>query len=111
MANSAKAKEAASYPDGDGAAGGLPRRELALEAGAPEIYFNGFVTGLSAGDVYCVLERNGRPAGVLNMSFTTAKSFGVSVGRVIAALEDLAERDIMTTDDVIRILNEPDSAE
>ncbi len=76
------------------------RVQAAQTAAVPHLYFNGFVSTLSTGDVVCVLERNGLPVGLLNMSFTVAKSLSVSLGGVVAALEKISERDMLTTKDL-----------
>ncbi|MFZ2030083.1 MAG: hypothetical protein WAU68_07240 [Vitreimonas sp.] len=72
----------------------------AIEAGVPQIYFNGFASGLGNGDVSCVLQRNGEPAAIINMSFTLAKTLAVSLGAIISHIEERAGRDIMTTQDI-----------
>jgi len=36
----------------------------------PKLYVNGFVTGQTQADVFVVLQLNGNPTAVLNMSFT-----------------------------------------
>lgn len=66
----------------------------------PQLYFNGFVNNTSTGDVTTVLERNGKPIAVLNMSFTVAKTFGISLGRVVANLEEKTGRPMLTTHEV-----------
>jgi hypothetical protein len=80
---------------------GISRLRAAQEVDSvPVVYFNGFASLMSAGDVTVVLERNNRPAGVLNMSFTVAKSLSVSLGGLVSALEAAAERDMLTTFDI-----------
>lgn len=68
----------------------------------PKIYFNGLVNAATNADIVCVLERNGIPVCVLNMSFTTAKTFAAGLGQAIANLEAQAGREIMTINDVER---------
>lgn len=82
------------------------RLARAIAANAPQIYFNGFASGLGNGDVNCVLERNGQPVAVLNMSFTLAKTLAVSLGSIISQVEERAGRDIMTTHDIDKLFNE-----
>jgi len=76
------------------------RLERAKKAGVPTIYANGFENALGTGDVVMVLERNGEPAAIVNLSFTLAKSLSVSLARLISALEAKTGREIMSTRDV-----------
>ena len=66
----------------------------------PKLYANGFISGHSRSDVYVVLERNGQPIAVLNMSFTTAKSLQESLAKTISNLEVMTDHVIMTIDDI-----------
>jgi hypothetical protein len=84
------------------------RLRKGLEAEVPHLYFNGFASGLGTGDVTVVLEQNGTPVATLNMSFTVAKTFAVSIGSLIATLETRSERSIMTTDDIDEVLRPKD---
>ena len=70
----------------------------------PKIYFNGYINNLSTGDVLVVLENNGAPVGVLNMSYTTAKSLVVGLGQVIGMLERATGRSMLTTQEVEKAL-------
>ena len=76
------------------------RIDEALASDAPKIYFNGYVNNLSTGDVLLVLERSGQPVAVLNMSFTVAKSLSVSLGQLVAQLEAVTGRTMLTTAEV-----------
>ena len=73
------------------------RTQRALDADVPTIHFNGFVNGITTGDILTVLERNAVPVGILNMSFTVAKTLSVSLGSLIASIEEASGRTIMTT--------------
>lgn len=101
-----RAKAAVSGPRSQDAVQAQARIKAALEAGVPQIYFNGFAAALSTGDITAVVERNGQPTAILNMSFTVAKSFSVALGGVIAALETLASRDMLTTTDLERVFQQ-----
>ena len=79
----------------------------ALEADVPRIYFNGFASGLSTGDVVTVVEQNGRPVAVLNMSYTVAKSYSQGLATVIAKLEEESGRQIMTTKKIETFIAKP----
>ena len=76
------------------------RIQAGVTSDVPKIYVNGFVNGLTSGDVLCVLERNGLPAAVLNMSFTVAKSFAQSVGSIVSDIETKSGREMLTTKDI-----------
>ena len=76
----------------------------AIDAGVPQIYFNGFVNTISIGDVLTILERNGKPVVVLNMSYTIAKTLAVALGQIISQFESGVERNMLTTHDVEKAL-------
>jgi hypothetical protein len=66
----------------------------------PQIYFNGFVIGLTAGDVTIVLERNGVPVATLNASYTVAKTIAVKLGLTMSDFESKTGRSMLITDEV-----------
>ncbi|NUM54870.1 MAG: hypothetical protein HUU46_14585 [Candidatus Hydrogenedentes bacterium] len=74
--------------------------EEAQKGTIPHIYANGFTNALGSGDIVVVLQRNGPPAAVLNLSFTAAKSLSQKLNELIANLEALTGNTIMTTDDI-----------
>ena len=77
---------------------GLEQRiNRALDGAIPKLYANGFVTTMGTGDVMVILEHNGRPTGVLNLSYTVAKTLSISLGQTIAKLEEATSHQIMTT--------------
>ena len=76
------------------------RLERAQAESVPKIYFNGFINSLGLGDITAVLERNGQPVAVLNMSYTVAKSLSASLGTVVARLEELSNREMLTTSEI-----------
>ena len=78
------------------------RMNAALASDVPYIYANGFLNSQTPGDVLTILERNGKPVCVLNMSYTTAKSYAVYLGQLIANLEQKSGREIMISDEVLR---------
>ncbi len=51
----------------------------------PKIYCNGFTNAVGNSDVMLVLQQNGKPAGLVNMSFTVAKTLS-------QALKDISIR-------------------
>lgn len=89
---------------GTGAPTEEERVNRALEDGVPHIYVNGFMNVLTNSDVMTVLEENGRPAALMNMSFTTAKTLAVALSQVVAQLEQVTGRDMLTTHDVDRLM-------
>lgn len=76
----------------------------AIDAGVPQIYFNGFVSTMSTGDVLTILERNGKPVVVLNMSYTVAKTLAISLGQIISQFESGVDRNMLTVHDVEKAL-------
>ena len=81
------------------------RIQRALEADVPSIYFNGFINGFGAGDIVCVLERNGQPAGIINMSYTLAKTLSESLAQLIGTIEEASNQPILTTHEVGKYLS------
>jgi hypothetical protein len=73
------------------------------------IYINSFAAGLSTGDIFVVLQRNGIEIGVLNMSYTVAKSLGQGLNQLVASLEKRSGRNIMTSTEANIALAKPDS--
>ena len=64
----------------------------------PKIYANGFANAVGQGDTITVLQQNGVPVAVLNLSFTVAKTLAEKLGEVIMKLEKDTDNTIMTTD-------------
>ncbi len=82
--------------------------EQSIQAEAPHIYFNGFSATLGAGDVILVLLRQGRQVGVLNMSYTMAKTLAEKMNTLVDILESKTGQQIMTSDFVAQKLEEED---
>jgi hypothetical protein len=76
------------------------RVTAALSADVPKLYANAFAIVMGTADSMVVLEQNGKPIAVLNLSFTSAKTLAVKLGNVISNLEENSGRSIMTTDDI-----------
>jgi hypothetical protein len=76
----------------------------AVNSDVPVFYVNGFVNSMTSGDVLTLLERNGKPVAILNMSFTVAKTLSVSLGNTIAQLEERAGQSMLTTQEVGKAL-------
>lgn len=77
------------------------RINLAASIGAPALYANSFIMGMSQGDVIIVFERNGTPVGTLNLSYTVTKSIAMGLNRIISDLEEKAGREILTSQDIV----------
>jgi hypothetical protein len=82
-----------------------------MDADVPQIYFNGFVSTMSSGDVLTVLERNGKPVVILNMSYTVAKTLAMSLGQIISQFESGVGRNMLTTHDIKEALGRMQVAE
>lgn len=63
-------------------------------------YFNGFQLNLSNADIGVLLMLNNQPTAALNMSYTTAKTLAEGLNEIVATLEKVTGRDIMTTKQV-----------
>lgn len=78
---------------------------LALESDSiPKIYCNGFTNAVGNSDVMLVLQQNGKPAGVVNISFTIAKTLSQSLKEIIDSIEEKSNQTIMTTHEVEKFL-------
>ena len=75
-------------------------QEAVVSGELPVVYANGFSLGLTNADVVIVLMRNARPAQVVNMSYTLAKTLHTKLARVVEDFEASAGRNLLTTDDV-----------
>lgn len=85
------------------------RIRAALQSDIPNINFNGMITSLGTADVMVVLERNGNPVAVLNVSYTAAKTLSMLLGNAIANLEELSGHPIMTTTEIEQFLTPRDA--
>jgi len=86
----------------------LPHPPLTIPA--PSIYINGFAAGMSSGDVYVVLQRNGIDVGVLNFSYTVAKSLGGALTTLISSLEKRSGKTIMPSSEIFQALSKKDDS-
>lgn len=76
------------------------RIDEGINSDAPKIYFNGFVNIIGAGDILMVLEKNGKPAAVINTSYSVAKTLALKLNGLIQQLEHATDNKIMTTDHI-----------
>jgi hypothetical protein len=65
-----------------------------------KIYANGFINVHSSSDVSIVLQQHGKPVGVVNMSYTLAKTLVQQLGDLIIDLEEELGQEFPTTGDV-----------
>ena len=70
-----------------------------------KIYANGFIVACGQGDVIVLLQKNGKPVSILNLSFSVAKTLALSLGKTIKDLENRTEKNIMTTFDIKKALS------
>ncbi|MCG8026415.1 MAG: hypothetical protein N0E59_08890 [Candidatus Thiodiazotropha taylori] len=73
----------------------------AIDLDVPQIYFNGFTNAMGIGDLISVVQRNGKPVAIINMSYTIAKTYAEALNSMIADMEAKANQEIMTTHDVV----------
>ena len=77
----------------------------------PKIYANGFSIALGLGDVTLLLKNGPIPVGMVNVSFTIAKTLSQKLQDAIGHLEKKTGNLIMTSDDVKTSIFEPDEEE
>lgn len=70
----------------------------------PKTYANGFSCALGIGDVSVMLQRNGEPIEVLNLSYTVAKTLSIKLQDLISYLENKSKNTIMSTDEIEKIV-------
>jgi hypothetical protein len=85
-----------------------PSVSVNIPAVVNSIYINSFAAGLSTGDVFVVMQRNGVDIGTLNMSYTVAKSLGDALNMLVSSLEKRSGRNIMTSNECAIALAKPD---
>lgn len=68
-----------------------------VQAVDTHLYSNAFQIGIGVADITVLLSLNGKPNGVLNLSFTTAKTLSVMLAQSIASIEATTGQEIMTT--------------
>ena len=66
------------------------------------LYANGFTLGLTNADVYIVLQMFGRPIGVVNLSYTLAKTLSLKLQRLVKDCEEKTQQELATTDTIDR---------
>lgn len=71
----------------------------------PTLYFNSFTMAISPGDCLINLHLNGKPNLTLNASFTTIKTLGFALSKMLDHLEAKTSHTIMTLEDTSRALN------
>lgn len=82
------------------------RIAVATAAAIPHLGANGFAVGMGTGDIVISLEQNGVPVATVNCSFTVTKTLAMLLGNVIADLERMSGRTIMTTKEIEKMIQE-----
>jgi hypothetical protein len=78
----------------------------------PRIYANGFATGLGSADVVLVLQLQGRPVAIVNLSYTLTKTLAEKLGELVTKFEQAIGQDLVTTDKVDKAMKAaPSSSE
>lgn len=80
------------------------RIQAATSADIPHLNANTVVLAMGSSDVLLVLEQNFQAVATLNISFTMAKSLAVILGNIIADLEGVSSRPIMTSMEVEKMI-------
>lgn len=83
------------------------RLRVALSSSVPRLYANSFIATLTTGDVMVVLEQNGAPVALLNLSLTVTKTLGAALSGVIANVETRMNQPIMTSSELEKALVPP----
>jgi hypothetical protein len=66
----------------------------------PKIYANGFISARTNSDVFVVLQLNGQPISVLNLSYSSAKTLAQDLQKAIQDLENEMGRQILTIHEI-----------
>jgi hypothetical protein len=72
----------------------------------PHIYANGFIYAIGNVDVTVILQRNGIPNAVLNMSYSMTKTLYQKLGDAVSKFEKKTQHNIMTPDEIDRAIAE-----
>jgi hypothetical protein len=72
----------------------------------PQYYVNSFTVTVGTGDVLIVMKRNNQQIGMIQVSYTVAKSLGEVLSDVIAGLEKVTGHEIMTSKYIERKVQE-----
>jgi hypothetical protein len=71
-----------------------------MRAPMPRLYANGFGFAQTASDISVVLLHNNNPTGMLSMSYISAKSFLIDLGKTIEGIEAALKQPIPTMAEV-----------
>lgn len=64
--------------------------------GVPNLYMNGFISGVGLGDAYLILQTNGKTTAILNMSLPTLKTLAGNLMATIQRVEEKMEQETPT---------------
>jgi len=76
-----------------------------------QLYANSFVIGMSNSDLFVVFQRFGKPVGVVNLSYTLAKTLAQRVGGLISEFEQSIDQNILTTDRIDEAMQPKDKSD
>ncbi|MBF0336873.1 MAG: hypothetical protein HQL05_03495 [Nitrospirae bacterium] len=71
-----------------------------IGASVDSLYFNGFETFMTVGDVGIILKLQGKDILTLNTTFTVAKTLAENLTKIIQHLESKTETNILTMEDI-----------
>jgi hypothetical protein len=71
-----------------------------MRAPMPRIYANGFGMAQSASDVTVVMLHNNNPTAMVSMSFISAKSLFVDLGKTLEGIEAVLKQPIPTINEI-----------
>jgi hypothetical protein len=74
----------------------------------PQFYANSFTVTLGTGDVLIVMKRNQKQIGMVQISYTVAKSLAEALGDLIKRLEERTGNTIMTSKFIEQKMQEDD---
>ena len=66
----------------------------------PKIYVNAFLSGFNNTDFTLLLESNGKPAAILNLSYPLAKTLAQSILGIITGLETVSGQKFLTMEEM-----------
>jgi hypothetical protein len=72
------------------------------------IYINSFASGVSATDIFVVLQRNGFEIGILNMPYSTGKALAEALTAQLKELETKLGQKIPTPFEIVSAINKTD---
>ena len=66
----------------------------------PQLYANGFVTGVGYSDAYLIVQTNGKPVAAINMSFSTLKTLALYITSIVDTVEKQLGQELLTNQQI-----------